>query len=56
VKEGGTDHISNLQPEHRYCNRKAGAQLGAALKRQQAEVAAQARIAATYRMLEGSSA
>lgn len=40
-------------PEHRSCNRRAGAQLGAALRKQAAERAAARRIAETYRYLEG---
>ena len=44
---------TKLQREHRSCNRRAGAQTGAALKKLKAEVAAQRRIAETRRYLEG---
>jgi hypothetical protein len=46
----------NLQREHRSCNRRAGAQLGAALRKQAAERAAERRIAETYRLLQGRTA
>lgn len=47
---GGPDVVL----EHRSCNRRAGAQLGAELRKQAAEQAAQRRIAETYRYLEAA--
>lgn len=29
VSGGGTDHVSNLGPSHRACNRKSGGRMGA---------------------------
>ena len=46
----------NLQREHRSCNRRAGALLGASLRKQAAERAAERRIAETYRLLKGRTA
>jgi len=43
-----------LRREHRSCNRRAGAQLGAALRKQAADRAAARRIAETYRYLEAA--
>jgi hypothetical protein len=41
-----------VRPEHRYCNRKAGAQTGAKIRKLKAEMVAQRRMAETYRYLE----
>jgi hypothetical protein len=41
----------NLQREHRSCNRRAGAQLAAQLKREKADARAAARIEETRRLL-----
>jgi 5-methylcytosine-specific restriction endonuclease McrA len=54
VAEGGGAHVTNLQPAHRSCNRRRGAQLAAALRKQAAEEAAQRRITETYRYLESA--
>jgi hypothetical protein len=43
-----------LRREHRSCNRRAGAQLGAELRKKRADKAAERRIAETYRYLDGA--
>ena len=52
VVDGGTDDPSNLQPEHRYCNRKAGAELAARRRRDMAEHRARLRLLETARYLQ----
>jgi len=41
-----------VRPEHRSCNRRAGAELKERLRKAEIEKRAQERIAATYRMLQ----
>jgi HNH endonuclease len=52
VAQGGTDHISNLRPEHRSCNRKAGAELAAKRRKEAADHRAAERIRATVTYLD----
>jgi 5-methylcytosine-specific restriction endonuclease McrA len=52
VAQGGTDQISNLRPEHRSCNRKAGAELAARRRKEAADKRAAERIQATVTYLE----
>ena len=52
VAQGGTDHLSNLRPLHRSCNRKAGAELATQRKKQAADRRAHERDLATVTYLE----
>lgn len=52
VDDGGSDHISNLRPAHRRCNRQRGAQQAAANRKRAAEQRARLRLVETQRYLE----
>lgn len=50
--EGGSDHISNLRPAHRSCNRAAGARLAKDRRKRAADERARLRLVETARYLE----
>ena len=53
VADGGGDHLSNLRPAHRSCNRAAGAKLKQRKARELAERRANERVRATLELIQG---
>ena len=53
VVQGGNDHISNLRPAHRSCNRAAGARLKQRRAKEAADRRAEERYRATLELIQG---